>query len=1161
MQDPGGVGWPPPGLLGQQQGLGLAASGYADALRAGGGQNLPPNPSADSLSSFLEGRLALADVGAAQQHGSAPGARAGLPASGDDGAAPPLDAAAPPGPLAGLGLPQPHGTLFAHLTQQRRDSLSGRPMRGRVGSVASISEEDLFSSTGGLELGHDGGGGGGGADGAAALEGLAPADGPSRTLFVQNVPGDAPDEDIQALFAAHGELRSLYTACKGRGCVLVGYYDLRAATRAAQLLQGALLGGRALDIAFAAPKPGAGAGFPRRGSGTGGSGGALAALGGAPDAAGGGPPGTPGSAGGGGGGGGGAAAAAAGGRLDQGVIVVYNLDPDTTNEQLAWIFGRFGEVREIREGGAGGGSQKFIEFFDVRHAAAALRAMNRAELLGRPPLAGAAAAGAGGTPTAGALEQHGSGSGSSGGGAQGHPAAAAAAAAAQGVAIESAARSAASRGLVRPASQAVLEAGHAASPRLGQGPISHSWDPGFSHEGMMGALARGAAGGGGGGGGAGGSGSAGSSAGPLSSSGQLPGGFPLQQQLYNSQSQAQAQAALQQALQASGLFGALEQGGGDADTLSKLASAAQLLGGVPGPGAPSGLRPPGMHVSDSASSIASTQGFFPPNSAGGAAAAAMAHHLQSLNYAAAAAQQQQQQHQQQQQQQGQGQQGQGHQGQQQSQAAAREQHERDSAAAAVAQQLARGYGSGEGLSALGGAAAAAAAAAAVGGMGGPGAMPGSQSYGSLSLASLGAGGGSGSGGGGGGGAGPGGGGGYLLEAATGGDLFRPGGGLRSFSSPHLAAAAGQQNAAAAAQAAAERLLGAGGGGPGGAAAAAALLQAQAQAAAAAAGVTQSFAAAQQQHAQHAQAAAALQQQLVALQLAQAAGYGGGGGGAGPSALQLHQMQALLQGLGPVPGYPGGYGSNPALAAAAAAAAAAAGGGYGGLAGLPPTGALPRGASAGSLGAGGRPGAGPGGDARGGGRLSRRAADPAAEAERKRAQEKLFSLDAERILSGEDKRTTLMIKNIPNKYTQKMLLQTIEESLKGTFDFFYLPIDFKNKCNVGYAFINMTAPPHILPLVERFDGRRWDKFNSEKVCAVSYARIQGRAALISHFQNSSLMHEDKRCRPVLFVTDGPHAGEQEPFPVGTAVRPRQHGAGAPPPERGGGGSSGSLARSG
>jgi hypothetical protein len=60
------------------------------------------------------------------------------------------------------------------------------------------------------------------------------------------------------------------------------------------------------------------------------------------------------------------------------------------------------------------------------------------------------------------------------------------------------------------------------------------------------------------------------------------------------------------------------------------------------------------------------------------------------------------------------------------------------------------------------------------------------------------------------------------------------------------------------------------------------------------------------------------------------------------------------------------------------------------------------------------------------------------------------------------------------------LQTIEEQFKGTFDFFYLPIDFKNKCNVGYAFINMLMPQYIPPLVARFNNKRWDKFNSEKV---------------------------------------------------------------------------------
>ena len=93
------------------------------------------------------------------------------------------------------------------------------------------------------------------------------------------------------------------------------------------------------------------------------------------------------------------------------------------------------------------------------------------------------------------------------------------------------------------------------------------------------------------------------------------------------------------------------------------------------------------------------------------------------------------------------------------------------------------------------------------------------------------------------------------------------------------------------------------------------------------------------------------------------------------------------------------------------------------------------------------------------------------------------------LAGDDKRTTLMIKNIPNKYTQKMLLTTIDEKFRGTYDFFYLPIDFKNKCNVGYAFINMVRPEYIIPLIQKFDRKKWEKFNSEKVCNISYARIQ------------------------------------------------------------------------
>ncbi|XP_006360001.1 protein MEI2-like 2 [Solanum tuberosum] len=143
--------------------------------------------------------------------------------------------------------------------------------------------------------------------------------------------------------------------------------------------------------------------------------------------------------------------------------------------------------------------------------------------------------------------------------------------------------------------------------------------------------------------------------------------------------------------------------------------------------------------------------------------------------------------------------------------------------------------------------------------------------------------------------------------------------------------------------------------------------------------------------------------------------------------------------------------------------------------------------------------------------------------------KQYQLDLEKIMSGGDTRTTLMIKNIPNKYTSKMLLAAIDESHKSTYDFIYLPIDFKNKCNVGYAFINMVSPAHIVSFYEAFNGKKWEKFNSEKVASLAYARIQGKVALVTHFQNSSLMNEDKRCRPILFQSEGQEAADEETLP--------------------------------
>ena len=142
----------------------------------------------------------------------------------------------------------------------------------------------------------------------------------------------------------------------------------------------------------------------------------------------------------------------------------------------------------------------------------------------------------------------------------------------------------------------------------------------------------------------------------------------------------------------------------------------------------------------------------------------------------------------------------------------------------------------------------------------------------------------------------------------------------------------------------------------------------------------------------------------------------------------------------------------------------------------------------------------------------------------------LSLFIENVKSGKDVRSSLMVRNIPNKYTQQMLLGEFAAAGHGPdkMDFFYLPIDFKNKCNRGYAFVNFVDYKDIVPFVDRYNGTGWKSFNSEKICDITYARIQGKAAMLKRFENSALMAKDDEYRPMVFVSHGERKGQRESF---------------------------------
>ncbi|KAI2697701.1 hypothetical protein CBS147332_8684 [Penicillium roqueforti] len=140
-----------------------------------------------------------------------------------------------------------------------------------------------------------------------------------------------------------------------------------------------------------------------------------------------------------------------------------------------------------------------------------------------------------------------------------------------------------------------------------------------------------------------------------------------------------------------------------------------------------------------------------------------------------------------------------------------------------------------------------------------------------------------------------------------------------------------------------------------------------------------------------------------------------------------------------------------------------------------------------------------------------------------------AIDLDRIKQGLDVRSTVMIRNIPNKITSDQLKTILDESSHGKYDFLYLRMDFTHHCNVGYAFMNFADAIDIVNLVHAREGKAWPDCISEKIAQVSYATLQGREALVNKFRNSNVMTRPHEERPRLFHVDGPRAGTEATFP--------------------------------
>ncbi len=109
------------------------------------------------------------------------------------------------------------------------------------------------------------------------------------------------------------------------------------------------------------------------------------------------------------------------------------------------------------------------------------------------------------------------------------------------------------------------------------------------------------------------------------------------------------------------------------------------------------------------------------------------------------------------------------------------------------------------------------------------------------------------------------------------------------------------------------------------------------------------------------------------------------------------------------------------------------------------------------------------------------------------------INLENIALGLDTRTTIMIRNIPIKYDDRILEKELEE-FNGKYDCLYMPYDFKNNGNKGYAFLNMKNPFHLLLFCQKFEEKSWEYFASKKMCSLNYAKFQGIDEIAKHASN-------------------------------------------------------------
>ncbi|KAL6963796.1 hypothetical protein U1Q18_034803 [Sarracenia purpurea var. burkii] len=101
---------------------------------------------------------------------------------------------------------------------------------------------------------------------------------------------------------------------------------------------------------------------------------------------------------------------------------------------------------------------------------------------------------------------------------------------------------------------------------------------------------------------------------------------------------------------------------------------------------------------------------------------------------------------------------------------------------------------------------------------------------------------------------------------------------------------------------------------------------------------------------------------------------------------------------------------------------------------------------------------------------------------------------------------------------------LEDNTVSAFDFLYLPMDFRTGCSRGFAFVNFTNARAAWKFYNACNRKKWDFFQSPKIREIVCAMIQGKEALIKHFEKSTFYCESDQFLPVCFSPPRDGSGE-------------------------------------